>query len=101
MDGRLVSRGLNLHHSLDDGLNEELVLGLHVLSGSSDLLSEGDERGLELDEVEFTEIGIVVVSLSIIKMLNSLGNDGSGISVVINFNLVSLVEFFEVSLVTS
>lgn len=89
LDGRLGSAGLDLHHSLDDGLDEQLVLGLQVLGGGFDLLSEGDEGVLDLDQREGTEISTVVISLSILEVRDGLSNNVTSILVVLDFSLVN------------
>jgi len=96
LDGGLVGGGLNLHHSLDDGLNEKLMLGLQVRGGSLDLLSERNEGVLQLDEGEITERSIVVVSLGIFELGDGFLEDESSILVVILFRLVDLFDVGEV-----
>lgn len=101
LDGSLVGGGLNLHHSLDDGLDVELVLGLQVGGGSLDLLGEGDESVLDLDQREITETGIVVRSLSILEVGDGFSDDTGSRLVVLDFSSVDLLDEVKVVLVLS
>lgn len=93
-DGGLAGVGLNLHHSLDDGLDEELVLGVHTLGGFSNLLGERNEGVLDLNEGVLTKVSIGVVSLSFLEFFNSLTNNIISIAV---FRSSPLVGFFSIS----
>lgn len=88
LDGGLTGVVLNLHHSLDDRLDEELVLGIHSLGGFSDLLGERNEGVLDLDEGERSEVSIVVVGLSFLEFFNSESDNLISIAVFSGGNLV-------------
>lgn len=97
LDGGVLGVGSNLVQGLDGRLDEELVGSTHVLGLGRELLHEGSNGVLDLDERVVIKTSIVVTILSSREFFNGIFDEFKSILVVSNVSIVSsneVVSFF-------